>query len=117
MPFLNYIFTKNFIILLLISVILYGMKNNTNINTIIENQNNQLLYNNLNQCMVDLSSFSEKGFKSCEPLKIVSDNILFGNYINDLADALTYTLNGRGIAICSAKNTALLIQIERCKIN
>jgi hypothetical protein len=117
MSFLNYIFTKNFIILLLISVILYGMKNNTNINTIIENQNNQLLYNNLNHCMVDLSSFSEKGFKSCEPSKIVSDNILFAKYINDLADALTYMLNGRGIAICSAKNTALLIQIERCKIN
>ena len=95
------------------------MKNNTNINinTIIEKQNNQLLYNNLNQCMIDLSSFSEKGFKSCEPSKIVSDNILFAKYINDLADALTYMLNGRGIAICSAKNTALLIQIERCKIN
>lgn len=90
------------------------MKHNTNINinTIIENQNN-----NLNQCMLDLSIFSEKGFKSCEPSKIVSDNILFAKYINDLADALTYMVNGRGIAICSAKNTALLIQLERCKIN
>ena len=92
------------------------MKNNTNINinTIIENQ---IRYNNLNQCTLDLSIFSEKGFKSCEPSKIVSDNILFAKYINDLADALTYMVNGRGIAICSAKNTALLIQIDRCKIN
>ena len=117
MSFLKYLFTKNFIILLLISVILYGMKININNIYIIETQNKQLLYNNLNQCILDVNKVSDEGFKSCEPLKIVSDNILFGNYINVLSDVLTFTLNGRGIAICSAKNTALLIQIERCKIN